>query len=68
MNKINSTEPMIISVAPLPIRSYTLPKSGVRNKVPNGNRLGIVPANSGSTLYFCTIRSVAYFKKGNTAE
>lgn len=43
-------------------------ESGVRNKVPNGNRLGIVPANSGSTLYFCTIRSVAYFKKGNTAE
>lgn len=66
--KINSIELMIISVVFLFIWLYILLKSGVRNKVFNGNRLGIVFVNFGFILYFCIIKFVVYFKKGNMVE
>ena len=66
--KISITDPITISVAPLPIRSYNEPNNGVRMIAPIGSNPGIVPASFGSTLYFCTIKSAAYLMKGNTAE
>ena len=49
---INMTDPITINVAPLPIRSYKEPNSGVNTIAPIGSSPGIVPANFGSTLYF----------------
>jgi hypothetical protein len=55
-------------VTPLPILSYILPKIGYNKIVPKGKIPGIMPAIDGSTLNLLTIKSLAYFRKGKTAE
>ena len=65
-NKI--TDPITIMLAPFPFLSYKLPKKGVKNKAPKGNNAGMNPAYSSDTPNFCTIKFVAYFIKGKTAE
>src|SRR5512133_1609642 len=65
---ISSNDPSIIILAPLPFLSYIFPNKGVRRIVPNGRRAGISPAISAFTPNLLTIRSEAYFRKGNTDE
>ena len=65
---ISIMEPIIMIVAPFPLRSYKFPKNGVKRILPNGSKAGMTPDHSGSIPNLLIIRFGAYFKKGKTAE
>ena len=60
--------PSIMSVAPCPFLSYTMPNSGVKSIVLNGSIEGMAPAQDGSTPYLYIMILVAKSRKGYNAE